>query len=269
VVQIHESDARTTLDATCALLRERAVENNVLLQILSDQAGQASFGRYWWATEGDAVVGVAVHFPPRARALLSPMGRDTAIAVAESIVAPLPGVTAESTTAAAFAGSWAIRHQVAARPVDAQLLYQYSTLRGEAVEAPGVLTRAGPVHRQLLVRWFSASGTAHSGVDARRLVERALAEGEVWLWEDHGPVAMAVASKAVGGVSRVHAVFTPTEHRRCGYGTALVCGLSRHLVGTGLTCTLQTRLTNPPAHVMYRRIGYERVGEILAFRWDQ
>jgi uncharacterized protein len=88
------------------------------------------------------------------------------------------------------------------------------------------------------------------------------------LWDDNGPVAMAKANRAVGGVTRIHAVFTPPENRKRGYGTALIDGLSRQLVGNGLECTLQTRLTNPTAHAIYQRIGYESIGEILAFRWE-
>jgi predicted GNAT family acetyltransferase len=268
VVEVHESDAQTTLDATHGLLREHAVENNVLWQILTEQAGQAGYGRYWWATDGDAVLGLAVHFPPRTRVLLSPMARDTAVAFAQTISPPLPGVAATAATAAAFAGSWATRHQVWARPVDAQLLYRLSTATTVPAEAPGAMRPAGPSDRQLLVEWTQASEGARSSSSASRAVDRALDGEEIWLWDDGGPVAMAIANRAVGGVSRVHGVFTPTENRGRGYATALVDCLSRQLVGRGVTCAMQTRLTNPAAHAIYRRIGYEPIDEILAFRWE-
>ena len=50
--------------------------------------------------------------------------------------------------------------------------------------------------------------------------------------------------------------------------TALVDHLSRQLVASGLQCALQTRLTNPAAHALYERIGYEPISEVLAFRWE-
>jgi hypothetical protein len=171
VVEVHESDARTTLDATRDLLCEQAVENNVLWQILDDQAGQASYGRYWWATEGEVVLGVAVHFPPRARVLLTPMSRRTAAALAQAIPPPVPGVAAEAATAAAFAGSWATLHQVSARAVDAQLLYRLSAVSTAAVGAPGTLRRASSSDRQILVEWTRASEGLNSNTGADQLVD--------------------------------------------------------------------------------------------------
>ena len=269
VVEVHEADARTTLDATRDVLRERAVENNVVWQILADQAGHASYGRYWWISQGDAVLGAAVHFPPRARALLTPMPRDAAVALAQAIRPPLPGVAGDPATATAFAGSWATIHRVSARPVDAQLLYQLSTIISTApVRVPGTLRRARRSDRQLVVEWRRASANAGSNNDAGQAVDRALARDEVWLWDVDGPVAMAIATRPVGGVSRIHAIFTPSESRRRGYGTALVDRLSRQLLQNGIQCALQTRLTNPVAHTLYQKIGYEPIGEILAFRWE-
>jgi ribosomal protein S18 acetylase RimI-like enzyme len=268
LLEVHESDARTTLDTTRELLRERPAENNMLWQILADQAGQSRYGRYWWVAEGGVVLGAAVHFPPRARAMLTPMSREVAVAAAQSIRPPLPGITAEPATAAAFAAAWTTRHLVSARAVDTQLLYRLSTIGTPTIAVPGSLRRATPSDRDLLVKWTRTFGGASSSSAPRGLVDRALARGEAWLWQHDEPVAMAMANRPVGGVSRVHAVFTPPGNRGRGYGTAVVDGLSRHLVKRGLQCTLETRLTNPGAHTVYRRIGYEPIGEILAFRWE-
>jgi predicted GNAT family acetyltransferase len=57
-------------------------------------------------------------------------------------------------------------------------------------------------------------------------------------------------------------VYTPPEHRRRGYATALVADLSRHALRTGAErCMLFTDLANPTSNRIYARIGYRRCGD--------
>ena len=44
---------------------------------------------------------------------------------------------------------------------------------------------------------------------------------EIWLWDDDGPKAMAAAPRPAAGVSRIHLVYTPLEHRALGLGSAV------------------------------------------------
>jgi len=64
-------------------------------------------------------------------------------------------------------------------------------------------------------------------------------------------------------------VYTPPEHRRRGYATSLVAGLSRSLIERGFrACFLYTDLANPTSNRIYGEIGYERVCDSVEYRFD-
>lgn len=88
-----------------------------------------------------------------------------------------------------------------------------------------------------------------------------LADGRVMLWCDPEPVAMALATTAHGGVTRIGSVYTPPEHRGRGYGSAVTAAISRDRRALGLTCMLYTDLDNPTSNGIYRAIGYRHLGD--------
>ena len=90
----------------------------------------------------------------------------------------------------------------------------------------------------------------------------------MWTVDDR-PVSMARLSPPAAGAVRVGFVYTPPERRRRGYAAASVAALSAHGLSQGAgECLLYTQLSNPTSNRIYRRIGYEAVGEILAYRFD-
>ncbi len=86
------------------------------------------------------------------------------------------------------------------------------------------------------------------------------------MWEERAPVALAALSDPVANVVRVGPVFTPAEHRRLGYASALVGELSRRVRNQGRRCILYTDLGNPTSNSIYRALGYRVVAE--AIRYD-
>jgi predicted GNAT family acetyltransferase len=268
--EVQTADARTTLAAAIGFLQQHPAENNVVWEVLQQQAARPLAGRFFWVHDARGVAGVAVHTPLAARMVLTPMTAGAAVALADFVTPPLPGVMSDAATAAAFAGRWATRHHVAARPIDAQLLHGFDS------GAPGVDVPAGRARsateddRELLAEWIEGF-LGEEGNRARRpdaMVETALARRDAWLWENGEPVAMARASPGIGGVSRIFGVFTPPPHRRRGYASALVESMSRRLAAEGVQATLQVRLTNPTANAIYARIGFVTVAELLSFRFD-
>jgi predicted GNAT family acetyltransferase len=128
---------------------------------------------------------------------------------------------------------------------------------------PGLRRRAGPGDAGLLRSWAGAfgdeTGTGHPGED---LVGPRLAAGRLHVWEDGAAVvSMAAVTAAFGGVSRVQLVYTPPERRGRGYAAALVADLTAAEVAAGHRCMLYTDLANPTSNGVYRRVGYEWVGE--------
>ena len=65
-------------------------------------------------------------------------------------------------------------------------------------------------------------------------------------------------------------VYTPPDDRGRGYASNLVAGVSGEMLSRGAeACFLYTDLGNPTSNAIYRRIGYEQVGESLMIVFDR
>jgi len=87
------------------------------------------------------------------------------------------------------------------------------------------------------------------------------------LWDDDGePVSMSGHRDVPGVGSRIGPVYTPPEHRRRGYATALVAEQSAARLALGdPACFLYTDLANPTSNAIYARIGYVKVCEAVEY----
>jgi predicted GNAT family acetyltransferase len=133
------------------------------------------------------------------------------------------------------------------------------------------LRRARQEERDLLVRWlerfFAESAEAPSGVEV--VVDRRLAAGWLWVWDDDGPVSMAMATEPMYGVTRIGLVYTPDDLRGMGFASACVGALSAQVLSTGASaCMLYTQLHNATSNRIYRRLGYESLSEVLSYRFQ-
>ena len=180
----------------------------------------------------------------------------------------------EAAGAAWFAGRWAERRAVPARPTETQRIYALDRVVPRAAPAApggGRLRLADDADRPTMVRW--AHGFAHDTDfvpdDPERVVDRHLAHDRLWVWEVDGePVTMASCTEAIGGVCRIGSVYTPPELRRRGHATACVAALSERLLATGAErCMLYAQLHNPTSNAIYRRMGYEPVADIVFYRF--
>jgi predicted GNAT family acetyltransferase len=55
-------------------------------------------------------------------------------------------------------------------------------------------------------------------------------------------------------------VYTPPQHRRCGYGAAVTAACTRDALRHGAEqVVLFTDLTNPTSNALYQRLGYQPV----------
>ena len=231
-------------------------------------------GRYWWVADGGTIVGAAFQSPLDEFAGVTPMPRATAETIAETMasVAPdLPGVTGDVATTAAFAGTWAGLLHTPADPFNGQRLYRLGALVPPQ-GIPGTLRPASTADRDTLVRWTDGfvrdTGLGRPGPDVERAAEHNLSTGRVVIWDDDGPVSMALTRPPVAGVARVGLVYTPPDRRGLGYASACVAALSAHVLATDAdTCILYTQLANPTSNAIYRALGYEPVAEVLPYRF--
>lgn len=272
-IEVSFSDnAGWILDNAKAFLRSKPVHNNVILTLLHARVEHFILGRYWVATDGNAVVGVVFQSPLNFRAIVTPMEPTVVHSVVDAISkakVKLPGVGGDATTAAHFAGQWAERQKSAVVPFMGQRIYEVDEVE-EPTGVKGDLRKAVPSDRERLIDWVRHSGDDTNAVrenKAEDIVDRRLLAGQLWLWDSGGPVSMAGLTSPVEGVVRVQLVYTPPENRGKGYASACVASLSKQVRDEGHRCILYTYLGNPVSNSIYRRIGYSAVAEGIQYRF--
>jgi hypothetical protein len=269
-VSLTEDPARVLREAA-AFLASDPLRHNLILSLLHLRADRPEPGRYWTAHDGPAVAGVALQSPVHYPATLTPMGADVAAAVVDAIAsegAALPGVMGDAATAAQFAGHWAERQRSAVVPFQGNRLYELVGIQ-PAPPVSGCLRQALPEERDLVVRWMRGfqRDTGEGAFDPELAVDRRLRAGELFVWEDGGPVSMVARTAPAANVVRVQYAYTPPENRHRGYCQACVRDFSARLHDRGYRCILYTDLGNPTSNSIYRRIGYRPVAEILKYRF--
>jgi predicted GNAT family acetyltransferase len=134
--------------------------------------------------------------------------------------------------------------------------------------APGRLRQARESEAGTLTPWvgdmLSLIGDRREAADLTR--ER-IQGGNLFIWEDGGPVSMAGWTGKTPNGARVNFVYTPAALRGRGYATAAVAALSQHLLDQGHRyCCLYTDLANPTSNAIYQRIGYRPIRDAALYR---
>lgn len=202
--------------------------------------------------------------PPH-RLNLTPLTPDESDALAAHLVAlglPVPGVSADRDTAAAFAEAWQ-RHTGATPTLhERQRLYRLGTLTPPEPRPEGRGRVAGEQDREQLMCWygeFAAALGASPSAEAGSWADTRIAHGRITFWEipDGTPVAMAGVTPMVAGQVRVAPVYTPAGLRGRGYAGAATVEVSRAALAAGAAeVLLFADLANPTSNGLYQRIGY-------------
>jgi predicted GNAT family acetyltransferase len=103
--------------------------------------------------------------------------------------------------------------------------------------------------------------------DPDEWVERRAADpdGGIVLWDDGGAVSLASFGSPTPTGIRIGMVYTPPERRGRGYASAVTAALTRRLLEGGRARVfLFTDLGNETSNAIYQRIGYRRVGDVIA-----
>jgi predicted GNAT family acetyltransferase len=270
---LFSEDAGFIVRSAEEFLSSEPVLHNLILSILQARVASGDPGRYWIAFHGEKAAGVAVQSPLDFPATLTPMESRAVLAIVDAITeagVTLSGVNGDAATAASFAGQWGERCKSAAIPFQGMRLFELLEL-GEVPRTEGRLRQAGPSDRGLMIQWTRAfqNEIGESANDTELRVDRGLAAGQLWVWDQNGETtSMAVSREPVHGVVRLSGVYTPPEKRKNGYAAACVHALSKHLRAGGHRCVLYTDLANPTSNSIYRRIGYRAVAEALRYRFE-
>jgi ribosomal protein S18 acetylase RimI-like enzyme len=270
---LFSEDPGFVLRSADEFLSSEPVLHNLTLSILHSRVAQGDPGRYWIVFHGEKAVGVVVQSPLHYPATLTPMESRAVQAMVDAIAeagVTLPGVNGDASTAASFAGQWSERRKSAATPFQGTRLYELLQLE-EVPRTDGELRPAGLGDRNLMIQWTRAfqNEIGESANDTELRVDRGLAAGQLWIWDQNGEAtSMAVSREPAQGVVRISGVYTPPEKRKHGYAAACVHALSKHLQVSGHRCILYTDLGNPTSNSIYRRIGYRAIAEALRYRFD-
>jgi predicted GNAT family acetyltransferase len=172
------------------------------------------------------------------------------------------GVLGPVYLAEAFAGLWARRTEVGRARVMSQRIYKLSRVIHPR-NRPGSLRLACEDDVGLVVSWidaFQQEAAPNSPRPSPDMTHARIVEGNVFLWDDGGPVCMAVKTRPTRHGVSISWVYTPPELRRRGYATSCVAALSQQLLDAGFQyCTLFTDLSNPTSNDIYPQIGYRPV----------
>lgn len=86
------------------------------------------------------------------------------------------------------------------------------------------------------------------------------------LVKDGNPVSMACSNRPTMNGITVNGVFTPIEHRGCGFASEIVALLTEKLLQKYQFCCLYTDLNNPTSNKIYTNLGYEKVCDSLHYK---
>ncbi|SMF01590.1 GNAT family N-acetyltransferase [Pseudobacteriovorax antillogorgiicola] len=82
------------------------------------------------------------------------------------------------------------------------------------------------------------------------------------------PVSSAIAGRILKTGRSVGFVYTPPEHRGCGYASHLVADLSQRILNEGYQfCCLFTQLENLTSNKIYQNIGYQWCEEFVHYHF--
>ena len=173
---------------------------------------------------------------------------------------------------AGISGAPATVRSVAARMPNAIMrattmrLYRLETLSPPSHVA-GRARRADADDTGLMHRWYEAFNREAGGiiVDVRQDVEAALRWNGCWLWMDAEDAVVSLATRrpVVAGSARIGPVYTPTNQRKHGYGSAVTAAATLDILSDGGVPVLFADLANPTANAIYSRLGYLPVEDRL------
>ncbi len=291
VVATH--DPAVALELVSAVLERDPTGNCFLVGLLRGRSASGVPGRYWVARAAGEAAGIAVQTPPGGIARISAMPRALAQLCAEAMLAEgvmVAGIDGAPEVALAFAGHWAESTKQAVVPVIGERVYEITRVEEQPVGVPGAMRTATDADTDVLMRWVAGfgadtatsfgalrsdgvgGGSARDSAEARERrawsVRERVKRGEYQLWVvDDQPVSMAARTQPAAGTSIVQLVYTPPERRLSGYATACVAAISARILADGVRCILYTDLGNPTSNSVYRRIGYDAIGETIRLRF--
>ena len=178
----------------------------------------------------------------------------------------IPGVVGPEKEAELFAEVWRKKaSQQCSLGMD-QKIYRIDRVNIPAVE--GTLKLATLDYVQEVGAWLFKFGQESLPEREKPTFEESMNEAfkaikaqTAYLWmRDDGPVSVAHLGRPTNRGISIRAVYTPEEHRKSGFGSAIVAHLSKTQIDSGKNfCVLYTDSSNATSNKIYSQIGYTLV----------
>jgi GNAT superfamily N-acetyltransferase len=227
----------------------------------------------WWRPDGGDVEAVVLHTPPYPLLLggLPPGSAAELAARLAGVGRQLPGVNSQEHAAVCFATAWQDLTGACYATYRRSRLYRLAGLVPPEPMPDGAPRIAGEPDRQLLEGWYRAFADEMNDLTGSQpgAVSDRLSYGRLTLWEvESRPVAMAGHVRPAAGVVRIGPVYTLPQLRGRGYGGAVTTAVTSTAIGAGAgEVVLFTDLANPTSNALYRRLGYQPVGDRVTLRF--
>ncbi|MDX6361022.1 MAG: hypothetical protein QOC85_25 [Streptomyces sp.] len=202
---------------------------------------------------------------------LSPLTPEQADSLAARLAAlghSLPAVSADHSTATAFAEAWQRRTGATPELRDTRLrLYRLGTLAPPEPLPAGRGRVLGEQDLDQVMFWcgeFAKAVGEDVSINADTWADTRFADKRYTLWEtpDGIPVSIAGLNPMIGGQIQVDIVYTPAHQRGRGYAGAVAAEVSRAALAAGARdVVLFADLSNPTSNALYQRIGYVPLAE--------
>jgi uncharacterized protein len=226
--------------------------------------------------DGD-VVAAAVMLPPHRLLLAYPMAAPTALRLLAELLwqtkTTISGILSPTPLAEEMARQWIQLTGVSYDVLAEQRLFVLYEVN-PPLWPNGRFRPARMEDIDLMAQWvyaFQNEALPHETADfqaAELIAANLLQRGDLYVWDNGGPVSMAARARPTRRGSAINLVYTPPDKRGQGYASACVASLSQQLLNSGLEfCTLFTDQTNPTSNHIYQAIGYRPVTDFLDLRF--
>jgi uncharacterized protein len=262
------------LERAAPMLADEARHNLILglAATLRDNPTLYDERELWLVLEDGEAAGAALRTPPYNLVLGG--GSSEAFEALARKAGVLPGAVGVVPEIDAFVAAYERVHGVRSEPKVEQGVYALDAVVPPATP-PGGPRTATAADRPLLVSWWGEFGVESLGAleqdeeqNGRNVDHRLTTPGNgIVLWEVGGePVSVVGYGSPTPTGVRIGPVYTPREHRRHGYASALTAHVSAEQLAAGRAfCFLYTDLANPTSNKIYVEIGYRRVADAIQY----
>lgn len=186
----------------------------------------------------------------------------------------VPGVLGERKAVESFLREWMRLTGQGAELQMEQGIFRLNQLK-TIQKQKGKLIEADASHRSLVEDWLiqygKETGENHVIGRAKELTESLIEDRRLHLWMVEGTaVSMASRARTTKNGATINAVFTPDHYKRKGYASQAVWHLTDKLLRSGYSfCSLYTDLSNRTSNSIYKKMGYERIGDSIVYHFTK